>query len=441
MAESKRASSAGYEVFRLRETVARLNRELIALRAAVHFGQEQLGCLTGLVKRAWTGDAAAAVHVANIVGVAPPRLTVGDSADGRKIVMAHIKHISPWKATGSEKEDNNSTRESTKRLIQRTAYLDEQMQEHTRLRSPSLGVPRHGSTARPHRPLSQAAATTATAAATTIPAFATDSASSSDKSAQEPHTSPASHALSAPSQMDSPAPAPANKFLGKRSNMVSEQDMSDINSLLTTAMLAGDKDPDDKLAEQTALCGWTPREPPNTAFKLFHQTLGGTSGDVARQPRPGTAVVGRATVGEARPFSAATGMKKNKTNNSPRFGRLFLTGGVSRPAADFRGAYERESGGGGGAQQAGQIRPPHPEPWRTLEGTARHKPVSGRAKLSARIFAEEPRRRVGEVAPADGSGRTPGAAEEEETTQQQQQQRRAATLLQRRLGIADSGLV
>ncbi|XP_078732001.1 uncharacterized protein LOC144946744 [Lampetra fluviatilis] len=219
--------------------------------------------------------------------------------------------------------------------------------------------------------------------------------------------------------------------------MVSEQDMSDINSLLTTAVLTGDKDPDDKLAEQTALCGWTPREPPNTAFKLLQQTLGGTNGDVARQRRPGTAVVGKATVGEARPFSAATEMKKkNITNNSPRFGRLFLTGGVSRPAADFRGAYERD--GGGGARQADQIRPPHP--WRALEGTARHKPVSGRAKLSARIFAEEPRRRVGEFATVDGSSRTPGTeGEKEEKTPQQQ--RRAATLLQRRLGIADSGLV
>ncbi|XP_061427933.1 uncharacterized protein LOC133354810 isoform X2 [Lethenteron reissneri] len=358
--------------------------------------------------------------------------------------MAHIKHISPWKATGSEKEDNNSTRESTKRLIQRTAYLDEQMQEHARLRSPSLGVPWRGSTARPHRPLSQPAATTTatTAAAATTTAFATGSASSSDKSSQEPHTSLAAHALSAPSPMDSPASAPANTFLGKRSNMVSEEDMSDINSLLTTAVLTGDKDPDDKLAEQTALCGWTPREPPNTAFKLLQQTLGGTNGDVARQRRPGTAVVGKATAGEARPFSAATEMKKkNINNNSPRFGRLFLTGGVSRPAADFRGAYERESGGGGGsARQADQIRLPHPQPWRTLEGTARHKPVSGRAKLSARIFAEEPRRRVGEVATADGSSRTPGTeGEEEEKTPQQQ--RRAATLLQRRLGIADSGLV
>ncbi|CAN0160681.1 unnamed protein product [Lampetra planeri] len=66
--------------------------------------------------------------------------------------------------------------------------------------------------------------------------------------------------------------------------MVSEQDMSDINSLLTTAVLTGDKDPDDK-------------------------TLGGTNGDVARQRRPGTAVVGKATVGEARPFSAAEGLQ------------------------------------------------------------------------------------------------------------------------------------
>ncbi|XP_019629278.1 PREDICTED: uncharacterized protein LOC109473727 [Branchiostoma belcheri] len=68
----KRAASAGSEVRLLRETALQLRRELVESRAETQRATDRLHTLIGLVKRAWSGDETAAVHVANIVGVAPP---------------------------------------------------------------------------------------------------------------------------------------------------------------------------------------------------------------------------------------------------------------------------------------------------------------------------------------------------------------------------------
>ncbi|CAH1270065.1 Hypp4283 [Branchiostoma lanceolatum] len=68
----RRAASAGSEVRLLRETASQLRRELVESRAETQKATDRLHTLIGLVKRAWSGDETAAVHVANIVGVAPP---------------------------------------------------------------------------------------------------------------------------------------------------------------------------------------------------------------------------------------------------------------------------------------------------------------------------------------------------------------------------------
>ncbi|XP_074646115.1 uncharacterized protein LOC141902340 [Tubulanus polymorphus] len=46
----------------------------------------QLACLISLVRKAWTGDKESAVHVANIVGVAPPDLNM-EEIDGSKVAL------------------------------------------------------------------------------------------------------------------------------------------------------------------------------------------------------------------------------------------------------------------------------------------------------------------------------------------------------------------
>ncbi|XP_035680569.1 uncharacterized protein LOC118418682 isoform X2 [Branchiostoma floridae] len=78
----RRAASAGSEVRLLRETASQLRRELVESRAETQKATDRLHTLIGLVKRAWSGDETAAVHVANIVGVAPPSFHPDTTAKG-----------------------------------------------------------------------------------------------------------------------------------------------------------------------------------------------------------------------------------------------------------------------------------------------------------------------------------------------------------------------
>ncbi|XP_013384019.1 uncharacterized protein LOC106154267 [Lingula anatina] len=68
----QRAMSAGPDAKVARQMMAQLRQELLECKSELQKTTDQLNCLVMLVKRAWTGDKAAAIHVANVVGVAPP---------------------------------------------------------------------------------------------------------------------------------------------------------------------------------------------------------------------------------------------------------------------------------------------------------------------------------------------------------------------------------
>ncbi|XP_070574728.1 uncharacterized protein [Ptychodera flava] len=88
----QRAGSAGIDSKVFRETIARMRQEVLESKAETQRVQDQLNCLIHLVKRAWLGDAAASIHVANIVGVAPPNMTTQEVENDMVAVHAEPKH-------------------------------------------------------------------------------------------------------------------------------------------------------------------------------------------------------------------------------------------------------------------------------------------------------------------------------------------------------------
>ena len=63
-----RAGSANLETKQLRETIVRLQEQLLQSKNNEQKVNTELRCLIQLVKESWTGNAASALHVANIVG-------------------------------------------------------------------------------------------------------------------------------------------------------------------------------------------------------------------------------------------------------------------------------------------------------------------------------------------------------------------------------------
>ncbi|XP_077983389.1 uncharacterized protein LOC144438222 isoform X1 [Glandiceps talaboti] len=75
----QRPESGGINNKVFRETIARMRQEVLESKAETQRVQDQLNCLIHLVKRAWIGDSAAAIHVAHIVGVAPPNIATKET--------------------------------------------------------------------------------------------------------------------------------------------------------------------------------------------------------------------------------------------------------------------------------------------------------------------------------------------------------------------------
>eukprot|EP00794_Sanderia_malayensis_P018667 gene18667-20552_t len=76
-----RTRSYSVENQTLRDSVDASQIQLTICETELKKTKEQLKCLIHLVKRAWMGDVEASVHVANIVGIAPPTLEVRADTD------------------------------------------------------------------------------------------------------------------------------------------------------------------------------------------------------------------------------------------------------------------------------------------------------------------------------------------------------------------------
>ncbi|CAH1785748.1 unnamed protein product [Owenia fusiformis] len=129
-ASSRGRAPTAAEVTRLKDTISSLQQEVIQANAATDKATDKLNCLILLVKRAWTGDNTAAIHVAKIIGIAPP--------DGEDHIVQNTKPKSKtlnnwalltigllnreYKAIEEE-----MTEQSRAYLLAREGYLDEQM--------------------------------------------------------------------------------------------------------------------------------------------------------------------------------------------------------------------------------------------------------------------------------------------------------------------------
>ncbi|XP_070574729.1 uncharacterized protein [Ptychodera flava] len=135
----QRAGSAGIDSKVFRETIARMRQEVLESKAETQRVQDQLNCLIHLVKRAWLGDAAASIHVANIVGVAPPNMTTQEVENDMVAVHAEPKPrvINNWAmlAIGLlnryyKEKEIEAEEQAKKHLTRRIDYLEELLLHH-----------------------------------------------------------------------------------------------------------------------------------------------------------------------------------------------------------------------------------------------------------------------------------------------------------------------
>lgn len=78
LTEKDRRRNASNECQALRDLVNKLKLELLQSQVETQKVKDQLQCVIYLVRRAWQGDETASLHVANIVGVAPPKIQMSD---------------------------------------------------------------------------------------------------------------------------------------------------------------------------------------------------------------------------------------------------------------------------------------------------------------------------------------------------------------------------
>lgn len=76
--DKDRRRNATQECQALRDLVNKLKMELLQSQVETQKVKDQLQCMIYLVRRAWQGDDVASIHVANIVGVAPPKMQRSD---------------------------------------------------------------------------------------------------------------------------------------------------------------------------------------------------------------------------------------------------------------------------------------------------------------------------------------------------------------------------
>ncbi|XP_030831711.1 uncharacterized protein LOC105436842 [Strongylocentrotus purpuratus] len=129
-------SSASIDNKAFREAISKMRNDVFESKAETQRVRDQLNCLVMLVKRAWTGDQAAVVHVSNIVGAPIPsflrRMEDGELHGEFKNAAVHHwavlsigllnRHYQQLEAEGLAY--------AKARLQHRQEYLDQQLQAH-----------------------------------------------------------------------------------------------------------------------------------------------------------------------------------------------------------------------------------------------------------------------------------------------------------------------
>ncbi|XP_077983390.1 uncharacterized protein LOC144438222 isoform X2 [Glandiceps talaboti] len=138
----QRPESGGINNKVFRETIARMRQEVLESKAETQRVQDQLNCLIHLVKRAWIGDSAAAIHVAHIVGVAPPNIATKETENDlvamqlepRPRVINNWAMLTIGLLNRYYKELERQAEEEAKlHLTRRIDYLEELMIHHRSL--------------------------------------------------------------------------------------------------------------------------------------------------------------------------------------------------------------------------------------------------------------------------------------------------------------------
>lgn len=144
-----RTGSASRHNRAFREAIAGMRKEVLESQAEAQRFKDQLNCLIMLVRRAWSGDQAAAVHVANIVGVAPPTFL---NQDEDITAVYKSKSVRNWASltVGLLNQHYRQLEEDAltlakQRLQQRQDYLDNQLHHHKDImkRPPTVPLKHH----------------------------------------------------------------------------------------------------------------------------------------------------------------------------------------------------------------------------------------------------------------------------------------------------------
>ncbi|XP_072169269.1 uncharacterized protein [Diadema setosum] len=130
----QRGSSAGIDNRAFREAIAKMRNDVLDSKAETQRVRDQLNCLIMLVKRAWTGDSAAAVHVSNIVGVPPPAFKTEGEEEEEHYKNAPVHHWAMLTIGLLNRHYQQMEAEglalARARLQHRQEFLDEQLQCH-----------------------------------------------------------------------------------------------------------------------------------------------------------------------------------------------------------------------------------------------------------------------------------------------------------------------
>ncbi|XP_071785513.1 uncharacterized protein [Asterias amurensis] len=140
-----RSGSANLDNRAFREAVARMREEVLESKAETQRVKDQLNCLVMLVKRAWMGDQAAAVHVANIVGTAPPKFLQDEEKQVDGVNKTRALHHWAMLSIGLlnrhfRQLKSQALSRAKERLQQRQDFLDQQLARHRALLKQASGV-------------------------------------------------------------------------------------------------------------------------------------------------------------------------------------------------------------------------------------------------------------------------------------------------------------
>ncbi|CAD5113205.1 DgyrCDS2392 [Dimorphilus gyrociliatus] len=158
---TKRVQSAGLfrspsnHISYLNSEICRLEEEAAQYKAENQRTNDKLNCLISLVKNAWNGDRAASIHVAKIVGAAPPEIDVETTENNTIVLTAKPKPkaLNNWALLTIgllnreyKKIEMSIAKEQNLRLEQRRLYLEEQLIEnrHSKMAIVPPNSPRTG---------------------------------------------------------------------------------------------------------------------------------------------------------------------------------------------------------------------------------------------------------------------------------------------------------